>query len=195
MEPQKLVQAVKKLKDNGHPAYKNIQIDENFHLREPDAPQDLKEAEEQSDTAGSQTDKAKDDKSKPSKLSSVQEHTFDYKGNTSMSANAPEVAMKVNTTKEAINVKPNRQKTSSVSIAPGENKIPSSFLRNKSWDVNAFPCLHPSGRFGLAHEREQKLSTQVSDHIWYTFGITVKTAFQGMICIKTINARLKAVFI
>ena len=195
MEPQKLVQAVKRLKENGHPAYKNIQIDEHFYERYPDAPEDPKESEEQSDTESNLRDKAKDDKSKPSKLSSVQEHTFEYQGNTSMSANAPEVAMRVNTTKEAINVKPNRQKTSSVPIAPGENKIPSSFLRNKSWDVNAFPCLHPSGKFGLAHEREQKLSTQVSDHIWYTFGITVKTAFQGMICINAIKASLKAVFI
>ena len=45
-------------------------------------------------------------------------------------------------------------------LAPGEGKIPSSLMRDDSWDVGGFPHLNPSGNFGLHHEREVKISHQ-----------------------------------
>ena len=38
--------------------------------------------------------------------------------------------------------------TNSYSIATGEGKIPSNMMRDNDWDINAFPHLHPTGRFG-----------------------------------------------
>ena len=49
----------------------------------------------------------------------------------------------------------------SVKIAPGENIVPSSLMREDYFDVKAFPKHHPSGRFGLHFNRIQKLSPQV----------------------------------
>ena len=45
-------------------------------------------------------------------------------------------------------------------VAPGENKIPSNWMRNKDFDVKAFPCKHPSGKFGLDHPRKDKISAK-----------------------------------
>ena len=36
--------------------------------------------------------------------------------------------------------------------------MPTNFMRNTDFDVKAFPCLHPTGRFGLHHKRNLKLS-------------------------------------
>ena len=33
-------------------------------------------------------------------------------------------------------------------------------MRDKNWDIGGFPQLHPSGNFGLHHEREQKISAK-----------------------------------
>ncbi len=45
-------------------------------------------------------------------------------------------------------------------IAPGEGKIPTNWLKDENFDVMAFPCLFPSGQFGLFHQREKKISSQ-----------------------------------
>ena len=48
-----------------------------------------------------------------------------------------------------------------IKIAPGEGKDVSILLREEYFDVKAFPKHHPSGKFGLHHERKCKLSPQV----------------------------------
>ena len=45
-------------------------------------------------------------------------------------------------------------------LAPGEGKIPSSLMRDDSWDIGGFPNLHPSGKYGLHHDRPVKISHQ-----------------------------------
>ena len=47
-----------------------------------------------------------------------------------------------------------------VNFAPGEGKIPVSFLDQKDWDINSWPSLHPDGQFGMDHKRKVKLSRQ-----------------------------------
>ena len=34
-------------------------------------------------------------------------------------------------------------------------------MKDKDFDVKAFPCLHPTGRFGLNHAREFKITPQM----------------------------------
>ena len=56
-----------------------------------------------------------------------------------------------------------KQKSSSretISIAPGEGKYPSNLMRNNDWDINAFPHLFPSGKFGMFDKRTKSLSPQ-----------------------------------
>ena len=43
-------------------------------------------------------------------------------------------------------------------IAPGEGKIPTNWLREKDFDITAFPDLFPDGKFGFHDDRELKLS-------------------------------------
>ena len=43
-------------------------------------------------------------------------------------------------------------------IAPGEGKIPTNWIREKDFDINAFPEKFSKGRFGLNWPRKKKLS-------------------------------------
>ena len=43
-------------------------------------------------------------------------------------------------------------------IAPGEGKIPTNWLREKDFDITAFPDLFPDGKFGFHYDRKLKLS-------------------------------------
>ena len=45
-----------------------------------------------------------------------------------------------------------------IKIAPGEGKIPSAIMREEHMDARAFPRHHPTGKYGLNHIREFKLS-------------------------------------
>ena len=48
-----------------------------------------------------------------------------------------------------------------IDVAPGEGQKPEDILREKDWDVQAFPHLHnPDGSNGLHHERKIKLTSQ-----------------------------------
>ena len=63
-----------------------------------------------------------------------------------------------NDTGQTVKKKLRRKNKKSISIAPGQGKIPSNFLRDKDFDINAYPHLHPRGRFGLHYERPKKIS-------------------------------------
>ena len=51
-------------------------------------------------------------------------------------------------------------KDDKVVLAPGEGKIPSNVMRKIGFDINAFPGLYPSGKFGLHFLREIRISKQ-----------------------------------
>ena len=48
-----------------------------------------------------------------------------------------------------------------LNLAPGEGRMPSNFMREPHFDIEAFPHFHPSGKNGLNHEREHKLTPQL----------------------------------
>ena len=76
--------------------------------------------------------------------------------------NHPETAVVVNTSDEPkeVVVTDDAGHEKAFTVAPGENKIPSNWMRNKDFDVKAFPCKHPSGKFGLDHPRKDKISAK-----------------------------------
>ena len=56
---------------------------------------------------------------------------------------------------------PETRPENSVTIAPGEGKVPKNILYDTDWDIKAFPALNsPDGKYGLHHERKVKLGDQ-----------------------------------
>ena len=53
---------------------------------------------------------------------------------------------------------PEADSSSALDFAPAEGKIPTSILKDKDWDINSFPNLHPSGQNKMFQEREMKLT-------------------------------------
>ena len=43
-----------------------------------------------------------------------------------------------------------------LNIAPGEGKIPTSFLSEEDWDIYSFPNLHLSGKNGVHHNNQHQ---------------------------------------
>ena len=89
-----------------------------------------------------------------------------------------------------------------ISIAPGENQIPTSILTDDHCEELAFPCLFPTGKFGFKVERDVPLSaaryfnqrllnyTQLfasdSDYIFYALSVT-----QSLKLISQVNIAMK----
>ena len=76
---------------------------------------------------------------------------------TCMVPNNPEAQVIMNNTDATVE-KPVDDST--VILAPGENKVPTNFLRDSNYEGKAFPKIFPTGNYDLGHERGQKLSTQ-----------------------------------
>jgi hypothetical protein len=79
---------------------------------------------------------------------------------TCMVPEDPSAMVVVNTTAATLMKKTKRKSNDVYEIAPGEGKIPTNWLRDKDFDVNAYPILHPNGKNGLHEERVEKLSIQ-----------------------------------
>ena len=69
----------------------------------------------------------------------------------------PEMAFLMNKTTEP--VKKQVREDKSVILAPGEAKHPTNWLAHRNFDVRAFPRHHPTGKFGIDHERDNKISS------------------------------------
>ena len=90
-------------------------------------------------------------------LGAVKEHQTKQNSNTCMTRREPEALVVENHTNKTIKKKRNSKMKDGIDIAPGENKIPTNFMRDEHFDVKAFPTLHPTGNYGLNHPRDQKL--------------------------------------
>ena len=82
---------------------------------------------------------------------------YRYNDVTMLTPVDPTANVVVNNTKKTIKTKVNK-KAPIFEIAPGEGKIPTNWLREKDNDIDSFPELHVEGKYGLDHERTQKLS-------------------------------------
>ena len=45
-------------------------------------------------------------------------------------------------------------------MAPGQGEVPTDIMRATHWEVQAWPCLFQSGKYGLHHEREEPVSSK-----------------------------------
>ena len=78
---------------------------------------------------------------------------------TMLTPQDPAATVILNETDKPMKKKLKRNKDAPVyNIAPGEGKIPTEWLREPSFDIEAFPHLFPDGKYGLHYEREKKLT-------------------------------------
>ena len=148
VRPEAMIQALRDLKEMGHPSYQDIEIrdwtfQKSLDCEEESDPDEGRRSEEHSD------------------LHFTNNQQYELDGETMMTENFPETSVVINTSENVQNVKHRDDSKSSLSLAPGEGKVPTSLMRDMDWVINAFPQLFPSGRFGLHDEkREDKISAQ-----------------------------------
>ena len=146
VNPKKLINALTYLKQQNHPGYKNISINSDYTYT-----LDIAIPEEEtsclSDSTDDETGGVTNQHQKPDRSSMMIDDHSDMR-------------LVTNTTNNIIQHKQRSDSVSSCSIAPGEGKIPINLLRSPNWDVNAFPHLHASGKYGLDFERKISLTPQ-----------------------------------
>ena len=84
-----------------------------------------------------------------------------YLRTTTLVPENPELHVVVNSSTEVMHKKVKSSSKAVHVVAPGEGKVPTYWLREKDFDVGAFPRHHPDGKYGLREEeRKIKLSLQ-----------------------------------
>ena len=92
-------------------------------------------------------------------------HQITTKGNsfnqtTMLTPQDPASTVIVNETQTTIRKKLKRSKNAPIyEIAPGEGKIPEEWLREPTFDIDAFPHLFPDGKYGLHYEERPRKIT------------------------------------
>ena len=135
---EKMRQALMLLKKLGHKDYQEFELNssEDDFLSDDEGVED--------DNNLSNEDSSSDEKDTEYKTKdSVAKFQFDYNEHTMFVNDHPEIHF-----------------DKSVTVCPGEGKVPVSFLTDKYWDRAAFPTLDPTGENCLNAEREVKLRYQ-----------------------------------
>ena len=168
-----MVKAVQHFKALGNPLYQDVHINTEyvpeFTCDEPpgESPEkenqtdnsthegansdvtEEKHSEEQSEKQNPGDDSGESD-DEDDRLAAVKENQFEQAQHFVMADDNPETHC---ITSSSVRAK-------ELCVAPGEGKIPTNTMRDKNWDIGGFPDLFPSGKFGLHHPREQKISTK-----------------------------------
>ena len=189
IDPQKLITAVAKLKELGHPGYTAVNLPNNYLTsfnrflkedtnynheesmenieaddKQEDKPQntgtednkDVDSGQDSPTDSNRSIDKKEEDEDDiQCDLDPIYQKQSNIQSATVMSNSFPEVSII-----EPANTQHDIDSTESHAIAPGEGKIPSNLMRDKLWDVNAFPSFHPTGKFGIHHQSDIKLEPQ-----------------------------------
>ena len=185
IRPGAVVKAVKKLKMLKNPYYYDVRIDENFALDEDEEPED--DILEESNLGGAiaaievedellneeelcnilsecesekEHDSDDDDDDIETRLAAVKNYQGDYDSHTCLMPMDLDAQVVVNEGPETIN-KTKSENGKGISIAPGEGKVPTNFLREHNIDVKAFPRHFPTGNYGIDHKRELRLTKQM----------------------------------
>ena len=153
VRPHLLIEALKTLKRLGNVHYKDITIDESF-LQKPEneIPMEIE--------SDSSSDDDSDSFDNDNILDAVKKGQAKKDSHTCLIPINPEEDIVVNDKNTTI-YKKLKENGRSHEIAPGENKRPSNWCREKDFDVKSNPKLHPSGRYGLNHDRPVKISPQI----------------------------------
>ena len=102
-------------------------------------------------------DKDNDDDNDKDNDSDIEEDENRFLDTTCLVPEEPQTNLVVNTSKRTVKKRLHKE-GQLYEIAPGEGKIPTNWLREKDFDITAFPDLFPDGKFGFHDDRELKLS-------------------------------------
>ena len=169
IDVHKLGPALITLKSLGHPSYQFIDINADFLNKELDIDDtSLNQSSElgKDPDIPIMTDSDNDDENDAHSDHSedendcIQRHQIKGSNSTCLTHCFPETNIVTNNSSNNISKKQYKNCENSFIIAPGESKIPTNIMKNNNWDINAFPSLFPSGRFGLHYERKDKVSLQ-----------------------------------
>ena len=94
------------------------------------------------------------------RLQAVKDYQADHDSHTCLMPIDLDAQVVVNEGKTAI-TRSRNDNGKGISIAPGEGKIPTNFLREENIDVKGFPRHFPSGINGIDHIREIRLTKQM----------------------------------
>ena len=144
VRPDMLHAAVQKLKELGHPGYKDICLNELQMMTK----------EQHVEEAATSTSSSCSDISDEDEVDTRVKYQHDLGGATVLTDEYPETNI---TSAPAAS---QEGKSGGFAIAPGEGKVPTSLMRDDTWDTDGFPHLHPSGKFGLHYERKDKIRDQ-----------------------------------
>ena len=157
--------AVKKLQELGNPFYMDVKVDENYIDDEMDTDETATETLEDNHEV---SDDEENDRSGFGTNAKTLTHA-----DTCLVPNhlESEVVVAGEDTEAAKSIKiapgnvtsdfKHKSKLTTQLYFAGEGKIPSNLMRQKHWDALAYPRHYPTGRWGLHHERKQKLSNQL----------------------------------
>jgi hypothetical protein len=157
VRPQKLIDAVLKLQELGHPHYLHIKIKDEYKQL---LTEDLKEIL-QLDTGAASEEENSDGEQSDSEKDPVKRQQVNDSSHTCMVHEDPASMVVVNSSSKPVSKKTNRKSDKSYVVAPGEGKTPTNWMREHDFDVKAYPHLHPKGRFGVnCASRKFQLSCQ-----------------------------------
>ena len=153
VRPHMLFEALKTLKNLGNIHYKDIEIDLDFLEKQDDIPMEI-------DSDSGSSDPDSDSFDNDDILDAVKKGQAKKDSHTCLIPINPEEDIVVNESNTTL-YKRLKESGRSHEIAPGENKRPSNWCREKDFDVKSNPTLHPSGQYGLNHDRPVKISAQM----------------------------------
>ena len=169
VRPQKIIDALKWLIKN-HPAYKNIKIrdfdnledlfcSEEEAVTEPNIVSDTEPeyVDEESDKEDSDHTAVKEGISQSNNEKKETEES-QFINVTAIFPQELQSDVIVNSSDDAIKSRKSRSSESFIEVAPGENKIPSNWLREKDFDTTAFYYIHCKGENGLNADRDIDLT-------------------------------------
>jgi hypothetical protein len=159
IRPAKCIAALKMLKTLRNPHWLDIVINEHYK-------QDLI-----NNASSSNSDVSSTDDEVEEGLEQVEQDEEEYELKDAVKRNQTCVATRttcftsINPESELVtNYTPHprhiKQGNTTFTIAPGEGKVPTNFLKEVDWDLKTFPSLFPTGRFGLSHQRKKKQTDQ-----------------------------------
>ena len=165
INPIKCIKAVRKFCDLGNPHFQGIEINENFmndnQEDKDDEEMDTSMPESDRSVQNDETnDETEDEEDDGNMLNSVRAHQCDRSEITCLVHDNLDEDLVENLTKKTVSKKKSIKSTKSFEIAPGEGKIPNNWLRDEHFDTKGFLQLYPTGKYGLNHPREPKLSAQ-----------------------------------
>ena len=167
IRPEKCIKAVEKLKELGNPFYKNIKVNDKFmDIEEDDSDMDELLDEIMDDFEIQQ--ESKDQPKEPEEenideddgiLDAVKKYQSRHQNHTCLMPQDMADQVVVNSEMKPVTIA-KEGSNETFKFAPGEGGIANNMMgmRGEHVDVRAFPRHHPSGHFGLHHQREIKLT-------------------------------------